>query len=312
MSEARIGKPDAEGRIEVYAPPERVFALITDLDVLAEVSKDFTGFRWLDGATAVEPGARFRGRNQRGVRTWNTTSTVAELVPGQRFVFDVTAVGSTPVARWEYVLEPLPEGCRVTERTWERRPGWLRFVGGLASGVWHRAAANELCIAVTLRNLKARAEAETAAASASVEVDATADAAFALITDLDRISACAEEWQSGAWLDGGSATVLGSRFRGRNASRELSWETVSTVRESVPGTLFTFDVHDGDIPVSRWNYRIEPSGRGVRVTESVWDRRPEEYKPVSTKTTGVVDRAGANQRNIKATLRRVKAELEKA
>ena len=41
------------------------------------------------------------------------------------FAFDVKSV-VVPVAHWRYDIEPADGGCRVTEQTWDRRPGWFR------------------------------------------------------------------------------------------------------------------------------------------------------------------------------------------
>ena len=62
------------------------------------------------------------------------------------------------ISRWQYDIEPLGAGCRVTERTWDRRSRWFRVPAELATGVRNRAAANETHIHETLQRLKARAE----------------------------------------------------------------------------------------------------------------------------------------------------------
>jgi len=165
MPEQVTTRPDAEGEIEVSAPAERVYALVSDLDALADAAREFAEFQWLDGATASVPGARFKGVNNRGGRRWSTTCTITDAEPGRRFAFDVTALGRVPVARWEYTIEPTADGCRVFERTWARYPAWLRILGGLTTGVWDRAEANRVSIAATLRELKDRAEKETATTS---------------------------------------------------------------------------------------------------------------------------------------------------
>jgi hypothetical protein len=50
-------------------------------------------------------------------------------------------------------------GCRVTERTWDRRPGWFRVPAGWAMGVKDSRSANVVHIDRTLERLKAKAEA---------------------------------------------------------------------------------------------------------------------------------------------------------
>ncbi|GAB3480689.1 SRPBCC family protein [Amycolatopsis cihanbeyliensis] len=153
-----MSQPSATGRIEVRARPERVYELISEPGTLAELADEYATFRWLDGAFSARVGARFKGGNRRGLRRWSTIATVTDAVAGRCFAFEVSA-GPAPVARWQYDIEPVAGGCRVTESTWERRPGWLKFAGSLASGVWDRAEHNRHNIANTLRRLKARAEA---------------------------------------------------------------------------------------------------------------------------------------------------------
>ncbi|PXY31554.1 SRPBCC family protein [Prauserella muralis] len=151
--------PTASGEIEIDAPAERVYALVSDPGVLAELAGEYAGHRWLGGATAARPGARFRGRNRNGLRRWSTVATITEAEEGRRFAFDVT-FGPIPVSRWQYDLEPSGDGCRVREVTWNRSPRWFRvltspFVGVRPDG---RDERNQRNIAATLERLKARAE----------------------------------------------------------------------------------------------------------------------------------------------------------
>jgi hypothetical protein len=67
-----------------------------------------------------------------------------------------------PVAHWRYDIASTGEGtCRVTESTWDRRPGWFRIPAGWATGVKDRKSANAEHIELTLARLKEKAEAET-------------------------------------------------------------------------------------------------------------------------------------------------------
>jgi hypothetical protein len=74
------------------------------------------------------------------------------------FAFDVKSA-VVPVAHWRYDIEPVDGGCRVTEQTWDRRPGWFRKPAGMATGVTDRTGANAKHIELTLQRLKAKAEA---------------------------------------------------------------------------------------------------------------------------------------------------------
>ena len=65
-----------------------------------------------------------------------------------------------PIAHWRYDIATVDGGCRVSEGTWDRRPGWMAVAGGLATGVSDRNTANDSHIKLTLQRLKERAEAE--------------------------------------------------------------------------------------------------------------------------------------------------------
>ena len=150
---------DASVTIEIAADPERVYALITDLDVPGELADETTSMRWTKGATSAQVGATFRGTNRNGLRRWSTSCTVAAADPGRCFAFEVTFPPVFKVARWQYDLEPTATGCVVTESTVDRRPPYFAPFGGLATGEHDRAATNLAHITTTLQRLKARAEA---------------------------------------------------------------------------------------------------------------------------------------------------------
>jgi hypothetical protein len=153
-----MGDPSARASVEVAADAAAVYALITDLDTLAELAEETTRMRWVDGG-AARAGAVFRGSNRNGWRRWTTTCTVTDAEPGRRFAFDVTHTG-VPISRWAYEITPTEDGCEVTESTWDRRPGWFRPLAKLATGVDDRGGTNAQHIEATLRRLKSRAETE--------------------------------------------------------------------------------------------------------------------------------------------------------
>ncbi|BBY18900.1 SRPBCC family protein [Mycolicibacterium litorale] len=146
----------AQATVDIAADPSAVYRLITDLPTFAELAEETSEMRWKKGGEA-RPGAVFVGRNRNGSRSWNTTCTVTDAAPGRVFAFDVHSM-RIPVAHWRYEIAPTATGCRVTESTWDRRPGWFRKPAGWATGVSDRATANAAHIAATLQRLKARAE----------------------------------------------------------------------------------------------------------------------------------------------------------
>ena len=151
--------PTASGQVEIAAPADIVYGIVTDLTAMAELADETIQMTWRKGSAAA-PGAVFKGNNRNGFRRWSTKCTVAEATRATRFTFDVSAAAGIPVARWQYDIEELPDGagCRVTESTWDHRPGWFRGPAGLATGSPDRTAANVAHIQNTLRRLKQRAE----------------------------------------------------------------------------------------------------------------------------------------------------------
>lgn len=143
--------------IDIAAPPEAVYSLVTDLAVLAELADETASMRWARGDAAAV-GAVFRGANRNGWRRWTTTCTVTAADPGRHFAFDVSHT-RLPVAHWSYDFRSRGEGCVVTESTRDRRPRWFAALSPLATGVSDRGGANQAHIEATLRRLKARAEA---------------------------------------------------------------------------------------------------------------------------------------------------------
>ena len=149
--------PSASVSVEVAASGAAVYAVLTDLGAMADLAEETETMTWTKGDTAV-PGAVFRGQNRNGSRTWSTTCTVTDADPGQCFAFEVRS-GPLSIARWQYDLEPLgPDRCRVSESTWDRRPGWFRRPGGWMTGVRDRDSASQAHITRTLERVRARVE----------------------------------------------------------------------------------------------------------------------------------------------------------
>lgn len=141
----------------IAAAPAAVYALITDLPTLAELAEETTAMAWRKGGSCT-PGAVFTGQNSNGGKTWTTTCTVTDAEPARAFAFDVKSQ-VIPVAHWRYDIAAADGGCTVTERTWDKRPGWFKGIAGMATGVKDRDSANADHIRRTLERLKAKAEA---------------------------------------------------------------------------------------------------------------------------------------------------------
>lgn len=143
---------------EIAASPERVYALVCDLPRMSEWSPENRGGEWLDGDSAARPGARFRGRNRFGRKSWSTVSTILDASVGERLSFRVT-YGPVQVAEWSYTFESAPGGSRVTESWRDLRPAWFRPIGTFGTGVSDRTTHNRRGMEETLDRLATVAEA---------------------------------------------------------------------------------------------------------------------------------------------------------
>jgi uncharacterized protein YndB with AHSA1/START domain len=97
--------------LRIGAPPERVYAIVTDIAQMGRLSPECTGGRWLGGATGPVVGARFKGTNKRGMARWSTTNEVVVADLDRAFGFQTLQSGY----RWDYRLEPDGDGTVLTE-----------------------------------------------------------------------------------------------------------------------------------------------------------------------------------------------------
>jgi uncharacterized protein YndB with AHSA1/START domain len=146
---------------EIEAPADQLWAMVSDVTRMGEWSPENEGGTWLGSATGPKPGAKFRGANRNGKRTWKTVATVVDSDPGRRFSFRVTAMG-LKVAEWSYTFEPAATGCRVTETWVDQRNRIVKALGKPVSGVADRASHNRAGMEQTLERLAAVAESSSA------------------------------------------------------------------------------------------------------------------------------------------------------
>ena len=72
-----------EARVEIDAAPLTVYELISDITRMGDWSPECYRCEWLNGATAAEEGARFRGHNRLGKVRWHTDAIVTVADPGR-------------------------------------------------------------------------------------------------------------------------------------------------------------------------------------------------------------------------------------
>jgi ligand-binding SRPBCC domain-containing protein len=141
----------------IRAAPDEAWALISDITRMGEWSPETTGAVWKRGAKTPALGARFKGTNQLGAKTWSSTCTVTGCEPGRRFAFDVS-IGPFSVAEWAYEFEPTEDGCLVSELWQDRRGGLVTWLSPVITGTRDRARRNEETMTATLDRLAAYAE----------------------------------------------------------------------------------------------------------------------------------------------------------
>ena len=108
-------------QILIEAPPERVWSLVSDIALMAELSPELQEVAWLDGApespeaTPPAVGRRFTGRNAHpAMGEWETVSTVVECDPPRRFAWAVGDPGH-PSATWRFTVTPDGAGTRLEQ-----------------------------------------------------------------------------------------------------------------------------------------------------------------------------------------------------
>lgn len=143
------------GSTEIAASPDAVYAMVTDLPRMGEWSPEAQGGQWKGEPAAV--GAKFKGKNKNGKKSWSSVVVVTDATAPKRFAFRTKAGGMT-FAEWSYEIEPRSSGCKVTETWVDTRPGFVTPLGRLVTGVADRATHTRTSIDTTLANVKKAAE----------------------------------------------------------------------------------------------------------------------------------------------------------
>lgn len=104
-----------EDSIEIAAPPEKVWSLVTDIPKMAQWSPQVVKSTVKGGE--VRLGATFANLNKQGMKRWPTNGKVVRFTPlgdgsNGDFAFKIRENGTI----WSFELEPTATGTRVTER----------------------------------------------------------------------------------------------------------------------------------------------------------------------------------------------------
>ena len=143
---------------EIAAPAEKVWGMVTDLPRMGEWSPENRGGSWVGGVTGPTVGARFKGKNGIGRRSWSTAVEVTVLDAPRKFSFALMALGKN-WCDWVFEIEPTATGCRVTHSWIDHRGKAAGVLGRVITGVADRSAHNRRNMETTLANLERAATA---------------------------------------------------------------------------------------------------------------------------------------------------------
>ncbi len=149
-----VDGPTAQAEIFVAAPPVRVWALVTDIQLPARFSNEFCGAEWVGDGPGPAVGASFRGRNEHpAIGAWQSTSVVVACDDGRVFGWDVQGDGGV-AASWRFELEPEGAGTRLRQSA---RMGPAR--SGLTAAIEARPDKEERIIERRLEEWRANMQA---------------------------------------------------------------------------------------------------------------------------------------------------------
>ena len=155
-----IGTPTGQVTLDIAAPPQAVWDLVTDVTRIGEFSPETFEARWTRGSTGPLVGATFKGhvkRNGIGPTYWSGCRvTRCEPPTGTAEGVFEFCVGTDDVAvnNWGYRIAPDGSGgSRVTE--YFRLETKLPFRIYWALLGWSRGKTNEKGMRTTLERMKA-------------------------------------------------------------------------------------------------------------------------------------------------------------
>ncbi len=116
--------------VEVTAPVDAVWRVLTDVTRTGEWSHECRQVVWLDGATSASYGARFRGGNKWLAFRWSRTNEIIELERDRVIAWRTAPSRRFPDSTvWRFILEPCAAGTRITQ-TYEvvESPAWWAWL----------------------------------------------------------------------------------------------------------------------------------------------------------------------------------------
>jgi uncharacterized protein YndB with AHSA1/START domain len=151
-SELRCVTKKLEVSRDISAPPEQVYAAISDVTRMGEWSEECHTCEWHEGYDGPVVGATFDGHNRNGTHEWTTQGKVIEADPGRAFAFECSMM-DFHYSTWGYRIDPTKSGSLVTEWSEDLRPESVMEFSKQTSGVDDREEQNRRNMRVTLARL---------------------------------------------------------------------------------------------------------------------------------------------------------------
>ncbi|MFF8727065.1 SRPBCC family protein [Streptomyces sp. NPDC015171] len=141
--------PTIEVRTWIDASPDRVWALVSDIELMPDMSEELQSVAWLDGAAGPAVGARFVGRSEHeALGRWETTSQVIACEPGADLAWAVEDPDH-PSAVWRFRLRPKDGGTELAQ--------WMQLGpgrSGLSAAIDRMPEKEEKIVFVRLREFE--------------------------------------------------------------------------------------------------------------------------------------------------------------
>jgi hypothetical protein len=165
-------KPTVEVDTVIDAPPAAVWRVVSDINLMSELSDEVQRVEWEDGATGPSVGARFTGYNKHeAFGEWSTTSIITEYAEPTVFAWTVGSVDN-PGAIWRFILTPEGAGTRLAQ--------WVQMGparSGLSVAIDRWPEKEQKIVYVRLREYEAGMTSNLAQIKARVEAAVTAGGA---------------------------------------------------------------------------------------------------------------------------------------
>lgn len=147
--------------------------------------------------------------------------------------------------------------------------------------------------------------------TAEIYIEASPEEVYDVVSDLQRMSEWSPDLDWVRFSEGYRETAEGAKFQGRDQMGPLKWTSDCRVHVARRGEELSWDVVDGEWPVTRWRYRMEPQADGTRLQESVELLRvPASSKVLWLLEGGQEGHLDKLQQSMQRTLEQIKEEVE--